>query len=268
MQAHLIKKQLQSRLYLLFDFFKYLQSLLNILTLQSLTFSFILKTFCVKRNKFLSLISLGFIGALFFAAKESQPVILVTDCDDPITPPVPEGPFYKDEKLNRFDITESKKGIPIEYVFKVEDEHCKPVEGAIIDIWQCDTEGIYSDFKQENTFNETWLRGYQITGKNGMCKFRSIFPGWYAGRITHLHAKVQVQNKTVLTTNFFFPKEIENEIYQNNAALYPKGINPASLSQDFELHADKDTKRHDTLLMKLEKDHKGNLSAFYTIAVV
>ncbi|HEY6978131.1 MAG TPA: hypothetical protein VH396_17645 [Chitinophagaceae bacterium] len=221
----------------------------------------------MKRNKFLSLISFGFIGSLFFSAKEKQPGTTVTDCDDPMTPPVPEGPFYKDEKLNRFDITETKKGTPVEYIFKVEDEHCKPVPGAIVDIWQCDNVGIYSDFKRENTVNETWLRGYQITDKNGMCRFKSIFPGWYEGRITHLHAKVHVKNKTVLTTNFFFPKETENEIYQNYASLYPKGINPTSLSQDIELRGDKDTKRHDTLLMKLKKDAKGNLSASYTIAV-
>src|SRR5690348_14099741 len=221
----------------------------------------------MKRKNFLSLISFGFIGSLFFFAKR-QPEIIVTDCDDPITPPVAEGPFYKDEKLNRFDITETKKGTPIEYVFRVEDEHCKPIEGAIVDIWQCDNQGVYSDFKQENTVNETWLRGYQITDKNGMCKFKSIFPGWYEGRITHLHAKVHVQDKTVLTTNFFFPKEMENEIYQNNASLYPKGINPIPVLQDIELRVDKDSKRHDALLMKLEKDHKGNFTASYTIAIV
>src|SRR5215831_15439893 len=108
----------------------------------------------MKRKKFLSLMSFGFIGSLFFSAKEKQPGTVVTDCNDPITPPVPEGPFYKDEKLNRINIIETKQGAPVEYVFKVEDEHCKPIKGAIVDIWQCDNQGIYSDFKQENTVNE------------------------------------------------------------------------------------------------------------------
>ena len=222
----------------------------------------------MKRKKFLSLIGFSFIGSFFFSAKEKRLATITTDCDDPITPPVPEGPFYKDEKLNRFDITEAKKGTSIEYIFRVEDEHCKPIEGAIVDIWQCDNMGVYSDFKQENTVNETWLRGYQITDKAGMCRFKSIFPGWYNGRITHLHAKVHVNNKTILTTNFFFPKEIENGIYQNNVSLYPRGINPTSISRDIELRVDKNTKRHDTLLMKLQEDHTGNLSASYTIAIV
>lgn len=102
-----------------------------------------------------------------------------------------------------------------------EDKNCQPIQDAIADIWQCDADGVYSDFKAENTFNETWLRGYQRTGKDGTCKFTSVFPGWYKKRITHLHAKVHLNGETVLTTNFFFPKEIENEVYKN--ALYPRG---------------------------------------------
>ena len=221
----------------------------------------------MKREKFLSLLGLGFIGSLFFSTKKKLPGNAVTLCNDPITPPVPEGPFYKDEKLNRIDIIETKKGTPIEYVFKVEDKDCKPIKGAIVDIWQCDAHGIYSDFKAENTEKQTWLRGYQVTDENGVCRFKSIFPGWYEGRITHLHAKVHIENKIVLTTNFFFPKDMEDEIYNHNAPLYPKGINPISVSKDIELRVDTSTKRHDTLVMKIEKDANKNLSASYTIAI-
>lgn len=220
----------------------------------------------MKRNKFLSLLGISFIGSLFFTAKDKPQKNTQTDCNDPVTPPVPEGPFYKDEKLNRYNICETKQGTPIEYVFKVEDEHCKPIKGAIVDIWQCDSEGRYSDFKQENSENETWLRGFQVTDKGGICRFKSIFPGWYAGRITHVHAKVRFNNKTILTTNFFFPKDVENEIYQNTS-VYSKGINPISVSEDIELRVDKDGKRHNTLVMKVSKDKKGNLTAAYTIAI-
>ena len=220
----------------------------------------------MNRNKFLSLIRLSFIGTFFFAAKKKKANEFLTDCDDPITPPVPEGPFYKDEKLNRADITEHKKGALIEYVFRVEDKHYKPIEGAIVDIWQCDAEGHYSDFEQEKTGNQTWLRGYQKTDAKGECRFTSIFPGWYPLRITHVHAKVRLNNGNVLTTNLFFHKEIEDEIFKN--PLYPKGPNPIALSEDVELRVDKDTKRHDTLIMKVVKDAKGKLTGTYTFAVV
>ena len=220
----------------------------------------------MNRNKFLSVIGLSFLGTFLFSSKEKNAVLLHNACNDPITPPVPEGPYYKDEKLNRVDIVETKKGVPITYIFFVEDKNCQPIQDAIVDIWQCDANGVYSDFKAENTVNETWLRGYQKTGKDGGCRFISVFPGWYDNRITHLHAKVHLKGQTVLTTNFFFPKEIENEVYKH--ALYPKGPNPLSILQDYELRVDKDTSRHDALVMDVVKDAKGNLTASYKIAIM
>jgi hypothetical protein len=50
--------------------------------IRALIFVYPQKFLIVKRKKFLSLIGLGFISSLFFAAKEKQPAIVVTDCDD------------------------------------------------------------------------------------------------------------------------------------------------------------------------------------------
>jgi protocatechuate 3,4-dioxygenase beta subunit len=221
----------------------------------------------MNRNKFLSMLGMPFLGLLFFSSKNKEKQALLTDCNDPITPPVPEGPFYKNEKLNRIDITENKKGAPIEYIFMVEDKNCKPIEGAIVDIWQCDAEGHYSDFDQEKTLGQTWLRGFQKTDKNGICKFNAIFPGWYKGRITHIHAKVHINGNTLLTTNVFFKKEIEDKIHQK--PLYPYGPNPVAILDDIELkRLDKDNKRHDTLLMEVTSNNKGELTGRYKFAVV
>ena len=219
----------------------------------------------MNRNKFLSVVGLSFLGTLFFSSKEKNELIGRNACNDPITPPVPEGPFYKNEELNRADIRESKKGIAIDYIFLVEDKNCQPIQNAIVDIWQCDANGHYSDFKAENTINETWLRGYQRTDKNGACRFTAIFPGWYDNRITHLHGKLHINGKDILTTNFFFPKDIENEVYKS--PLYPKGPNPLPILQDYELRVDKDTTRHDTLLMNVSKSSNGSLTASYKIAL-
>jgi protocatechuate 3,4-dioxygenase beta subunit len=79
----------------------------------------------------------------------------------------------------------------------------------VVDIWQCDNEGHYSDFKEENTMNHTWLREFQTKDKNGECRFKSIFPGWYTGRIIQLHVKINNNNTSVLTTNCFLPEENE-----------------------------------------------------------
>jgi protocatechuate 3,4-dioxygenase beta subunit len=221
----------------------------------------------MNRNKFFALLGLPFVGLLLFSSKNKEKQVLLTDCNDPITPPVPEGPFYKNEKLNRADITESKTGTPIEYIFMVEDKNCKPIEGAIVDIWQCDAAGHYSDFEREKTLSQTWLRGFQKTDHTGVCKFKSIFPGWYDGRITHIHAKVHIDGNTLLTTNIFFTKEIEDKIHQK--PLYPKGPNPIAILDDIELkRLDKDNKRHDTLLMDVVGNSKGELTGRYKFSVV
>jgi protocatechuate 3,4-dioxygenase beta subunit len=172
----------------------------------------------MKRANFLSALGLTFLGTVLSSSKK---VAIITDCGDPITPPVPEGPYYKDEKLNRPSIAEHKEGLPITYLFKVEDSDCKPIAGAIVDIWQCDNNGHYSDYQQEKTLGETWLRGYQVTDKQGNCRFDAVFPGWYNGRLTHLHAKVRIEGKAPLTTNFFFPKRWR--IKFSKARFTPKG---------------------------------------------
>jgi protocatechuate 3,4-dioxygenase beta subunit len=220
----------------------------------------------MNRNNFLSLLSAPFLGLLLFSPKTREKTNMLTACDDPITPPVPEGPFYKNEKLNRANITEHKKGTPVEYIFRVEDKNCKPIEGAVVNIWQCDADGHYSDFKQENTLNQTWLRGFQKTNKNGACKFKAIFPGWYTGRLTHLHVKVYVEGQPTLTTNLFFVKEIENKIHQQ--PLYSKGPNPTTITEDFELKGDKDTKRRDTLIMTVTHNSIGELTGQYKFSIV
>jgi protocatechuate 3,4-dioxygenase beta subunit len=222
----------------------------------------------MNRKQFLSVVGIATVGGLALAFKKS-PLALIhkttldkTDCNDPITPAVNEGPFYKNEKLTRQDIREGKLGVPISYVFKVEDVHCKPIQNAVVDIWQCDKDGHYSDFSQENTQGQTWLRGMQTTGADGVCSFKSIFPGWYNGRLTHLHGKVHYNGETKQTTNFFFPKAIEKEVYKNK--LYTKGQNGTSIAEDFEI--DGDTERFNALLMNVIDDGNGGYIATYTIA--
>ncbi len=161
-----------------------------------------------------------------------------------LTPAVPQGPYYV-PALNRTDITEGREGIPSVYRFKVQDSNCKPIPDAVVDIWQCDKDGVYSAFSSQNTAGETWLRGYFATGADGMVSFNTVFPGWYDGRLTHLHVKVHVGGVVRQTTNVFYPKAIETAVYAN--ALYTKGQNPTTVARDVELRGD--TARFNTLTM-------------------
>ena len=54
-------------------------------------------------------------------------------------------------------------------------------------------------------------------------------------------------------------------VYKN--PIYKNGINPITVSQDIELRVDKDSTRHDSLVMKVEKDKNGKLVGRYTVAL-
>ncbi len=169
------------------------------------------------------------------AADGTDPNDAATVCTT--TPPVPEGPFYKDEKLNRSDITEGRDGVRITYEFFVQDARCQPIAGAIVDIWQADRAGVYSDFPSQGTAGLTFLRGYQQADSMGRCRFTSIFPGWYSGRLTHLHGKLRIGGVSKTTTNFFFPKTVETEVYDSQ--LYRgRGQNNVTVARDIELRGD------------------------------
>jgi protocatechuate 3,4-dioxygenase beta subunit len=75
--------------------------------------------------------------------------------------------------------------------------------------------GSYSvgDSEATTTDDGTYLRGAQTTDANGIAQFTTIFPGWYQGRTTHIHLKVHIDKKTVLTTQLFFDEALLNEVY-------------------------------------------------------
>ena len=62
-----------------------------------------------------------------------------------LTPELTEGPYYLDLELVRRDITEGRPGVPFDHAVTVLDtESCEPIEGAAVDVWHCDAEGVYS----------------------------------------------------------------------------------------------------------------------------
>lgn len=114
-----------------------------------------------------------------------------------LTPEMTEGPYFVDEMLERSDIRGSAEGVPLTLTFNVfsADANCDPFTGAVVDMWQCDAQGVYSDISaggNGNTLGQKYLRGYQVTDSNGQVTFKTIFPGWYQGRTIHIHMKFRV----------------------------------------------------------------------------
>jgi protocatechuate 3,4-dioxygenase beta subunit len=79
----------------------------------------------------------------------------------------------------------------------VDADACDPIEGAAVDLWHCDAEGAYSGV--EGAEGETFCRGIQLTDAAGAAEFRTIFPGWYTGRVVHIHAKVSADDEETHT---------------------------------------------------------------------
>ena len=77
------------------------------------------------------------------------------------------------------------------------------------------SDGSYSSGNPEATPSDdgTYLRGAQATDANGVVRFTTIYPGWYPGRTTHIHCKVHLDRRTVLTTQLYFDDNLTDEIY-------------------------------------------------------
>jgi protocatechuate 3,4-dioxygenase beta subunit len=129
------------------------------------------------------------------------------------------GPFYLDLDLVRSDITEGKPGTLLTLEIQVVGESCAPIRDAIVDVWQCDAAGVYAGFAGQlgglDTTGQTFLRGSQITDADGRAVFKTIYPGWYPGRTTHIHFKVHLSPTSEVTSQLYFPEDVTTGVYQS-----------------------------------------------------
>lgn len=150
------------------------------------------------------------------------------------------GPFPLDLTENtvffRQDIRENKTGVPLNVKLKIFGlNNCEPMPNVRVNIWHCDKDGLYSGYSQQNNQGQaglTYLRGYQIADANGEVNFVTIFPGWYTGRICHIHFQVYVSSVYAAISQLTFPIAEKNALYAANSSLYTKGADPLGFNQD------------------------------------
>jgi protocatechuate 3,4-dioxygenase beta subunit len=143
-----------------------------------------------------------------------------------LTPEETEGPYYFDVDSVRSDIREDRDGTDLRVAIRVQDAAaCTPIANAVVDIWHCDAEGVYSGFESASTGgpggsgptdDDTFLRGVQVTNAKGIVEFLTIYPGWYRGRTVHIHAKVHIDRATALTTQMYFDEDVTDAVYAND----------------------------------------------------
>ena len=142
-----------------------------------------------------------------------------------VRPEQTEGPFFVDTGLERSDIRSDpstgavSEGAPLTLRFNVSQiagGACTVLAGAMVDVWQCDAEGVYwgveDDGAPPGARDRQFLRGHQRTDGNGMARFTTIFPGWYRGRAVHVHFKVR-------TDVAGQPYEFTSQIYFDEALI-------------------------------------------------
>jgi len=130
-----------------------------------------------------------------------------------------EGPFYFCANPGSADIAQGKPGAPLVIALRVVDAAtCKPLAGAVVDVWHCDAGGLYSghDLAVDEAIQATkhtpptnperYCRGALRTDADGIAEFRSIYPGYYVERAIHIHFKVHVGNRAYLTNQAHLPE--------------------------------------------------------------
>jgi protocatechuate 3,4-dioxygenase beta subunit len=151
-----------------------------------------------------------------------------------LTPETIAGPTWFDAHAVRSDIRDGRPGTPLDLAFRVVHAGpCTPVANAVVDLWQCDAQGVYSGFADASpgqggsrggvdeygdnesaaTTAERFLRGTQVTDAGGLVQFATVYPGWYPTRTAHLHLKVHLDGSTALTGQLFFDDAVTDGVY-------------------------------------------------------
>jgi protocatechuate 3,4-dioxygenase beta subunit len=178
-----------------------------------------------------------------------------------LTSPLEEGPFFFPSP-ERKNIREDRNGQSLGLKFQVINHpDCTPIDGAIVEIWHCDANGNYSGYPEEiskdiwkstlflmknrdtdygelhvDPVKETrFLRGRQTTNTGGWVEFDTIFPGWYEGRVPHVHVKVILDEDTQFTTQFFPEEKLCDEIFTIQSPYNDHGKCPSKHEDDMAL---------------------------------
>jgi protocatechuate 3,4-dioxygenase, beta subunit len=136
-----------------------------------------------------------------------------------LTPAQTEGPFYPvalpadaDNDLLRNGTLQYTRGQPSWVDGTVMDLAGQPVRGAQVEIWQCDHAGHY-DHPGDGSRIDKAFQGFGQMSVNGdgRYRFRTIRPVAYGGRTPHIHVKVKLGQRELLTTQLYVAGEPLNQ---------------------------------------------------------
>lgn len=151
------------------------------------------------------------------------------------------GPYFRNPKLLRRNISEGAEGLPLLLRLTIVDAMtAEPVSGALVDIWHCNARGAYSGWSRVNpdqevdvegigsiprTDDDTYLRGGQFSDHKGRVRFTTIYPGFYAGRALHIHVAVRIvagneyldERNVAWVGQLYFPEVVSRSVLSAKA---------------------------------------------------
>lgn len=148
-----------------------------------------------------------------------------------VLPPMTEGPFYPlpawrergpfagdwDADLTRVQRAGRVRTAAGEHLgleLAVRDSAGRAIDGAQVEIWQCDTRGRYRHPRDGATPAEVdeGFQGYgeARTAAGGVVAFRTIRPAPYAGRTPHIHVKLRHASFGEVTSQLFVEGDAGN----------------------------------------------------------
>jgi protocatechuate 3,4-dioxygenase, beta subunit len=167
----------------------------------------------------------GLTGITTLAALKGSDAL--ADCDFRPTPKQPLGPFYprnfpvdSDVDLTKLGSRSQRaRGELVIVHGVVTDEFCKPIAGAIVEIWQACHTGKYNhpSDTSDNPFDPDFqYYGTMKTNDRGEYFFKTIKPGTYLATETwrrppHIHYKVSLRGFKELVTQLYFDGDVLNQ---------------------------------------------------------
>jgi protocatechuate 3,4-dioxygenase beta subunit len=138
------------------------------------------------------------------------------------TPAQTEGPFYPDklpldtdnDLLIVNDAITPAVGEVTHLSGKILDAKGNPLKNALVEIWQCDSKGVYIHTDDSGKrARDTNFQGFGrfLTASSGEYYFRTIKPVAYPGRTPHIHFKIKKGGKELLTTQCYVKGEPLND---------------------------------------------------------
>ncbi len=204
-------------------------------------------------------------------------------CSVSLTESTTEGPCYLGVN-EREDIAEGETGLPMQLCLQLVDEDCNPLSGYLIEVWHCNSDGLYSGDTSDSDVDDTstwagsfctdndskalastWFRGEQTTDSSGRVNFKTCFPGWYSGRTIHIHFRVRNGGGDYVVSQFCFSDSFCETICTTHELYSDRG------EQDTPLSGGRDTvfpsSGYEDFMLNTEQNSDGTLLGYRRIVI-